>query len=363
MKKLITFVAVLAMVLPFSAMAMTPITDMEMADVTGQSGVSINADITMDVYIDTVAWGDSDGLTNVTYAHGGWGTTGAVNAGYVGISGLDINTIVIKARLDSFCTLGADATLNPFTVANDLHFITIDVAQGVLHGGATFVRIGLGSLLLTVADMSGTVALSPDDGTDVNFSNCTSYDDLQLNEVLGLFYLDDINVYVDPVSYIDIFADGACGVALSFNVVLNGISIDTLAWGDTDGAGTAGYFGAYSWNHAASTTHGWVGLEDLMISQLEIVGAITIDVSSVSVGSTTLYGVVAAHMGQLAVSFVRIGFAEDLTVKIAEMEGKVCVGYNSDFSAAINSNELGDFYLSGLDLDIYNGSWVDIFGH
>lgn len=62
MKKLITFVAVLAILLPFSAMAaMTSISDSEMAEVTGQVGIDIAIeDFNMDLYIETICWGDAD---------------------------------------------------------------------------------------------------------------------------------------------------------------------------------------------------------------------------------------------------------------------------------------------------------------
>lgn len=61
MKKLITFVAVLALVFPLSAMAMTPITDVEMAEVTGQVGVDIAiVDMHMDMSIGNISWGDID---------------------------------------------------------------------------------------------------------------------------------------------------------------------------------------------------------------------------------------------------------------------------------------------------------------
>jgi hypothetical protein len=48
--------------LSFSAWAMTPLTDSELSDVTGQAGVSIFFDVAMNIHFDVLAWGDSDGL-------------------------------------------------------------------------------------------------------------------------------------------------------------------------------------------------------------------------------------------------------------------------------------------------------------
>ncbi len=63
MKKILTAIVLFAfVVLPMSVMAMTSITEDELSTVTGQAGVSIGADITMNLSLGTVAWGDIDGL-------------------------------------------------------------------------------------------------------------------------------------------------------------------------------------------------------------------------------------------------------------------------------------------------------------
>jgi len=65
MKKILKAIAlIVCLVFPLSAMAMTTIGDSDLSTVTGQSGVSINLDVNMDLHLDTVAWGDSDGLAN-----------------------------------------------------------------------------------------------------------------------------------------------------------------------------------------------------------------------------------------------------------------------------------------------------------
>jgi len=132
MKRVLTFLAI--MLLPLSVMAMTPVSDQTLSDVTGQAGVNINADIMMDIAIGTLAWGDSDGILNG--GHPLWGTTDG--GGYVGVTGFDIDGLRIKAReTDTFDTYAAPAQLKP---------ITIDVATDAdIYDGATFVRFGLAS--------------------------------------------------------------------------------------------------------------------------------------------------------------------------------------------------------------------------
>ncbi len=51
--------------LPMSVLAMTAIDDNELAEITGQAGVSINVDVTANLSIGTIAWGDSDGFSRV----------------------------------------------------------------------------------------------------------------------------------------------------------------------------------------------------------------------------------------------------------------------------------------------------------
>mgnify|MGYP000905370113 CR=1 FL=1 len=51
------------LLLPLSVWAMTPVSDSDLSNVTGQAGVSINADLTMDITIGTMAWGDGDGVS------------------------------------------------------------------------------------------------------------------------------------------------------------------------------------------------------------------------------------------------------------------------------------------------------------
>jgi hypothetical protein len=80
----------------FSTWAMIPLTDSDLSDVSGQAGVSIMPNITMNIYIGVIAWGDSDGLG----ANNIWGekTTG----GYFGVTNFAINNLYIRPRKDAY---------------------------------------------------------------------------------------------------------------------------------------------------------------------------------------------------------------------------------------------------------------------
>jgi len=120
MKRVLTFLAI--MLLPLSVMAMTPVSDSTLSDVTGQAGVNINADLTMNIGIGTMAWGDADGIGgfNSGTDTSPWATVAA--GGYVGMTNFNINGLRIKAReTDTYNGWHSSAYLKP---------ITIDVATG-----------------------------------------------------------------------------------------------------------------------------------------------------------------------------------------------------------------------------------------
>ena len=78
-----------ALILPLSASAMSQLTDNELSDVIGQSGVSIYFDVTINLHCDVIAWGDMDGLgAGSVYSYPGWFGLSQVN-----ITGLRIRSI------------------------------------------------------------------------------------------------------------------------------------------------------------------------------------------------------------------------------------------------------------------------------
>ena len=125
MKKSI-FLIVALLCMPLPALAMKVMDDRALEEISGQSGVSIFVDITMNIHIDTLAWGDSDGLgpNNI------WGI--ATSGGYVGVTNLSMSNLYIGPRTDAY---------------NGLYPITIDVANGVPRGpDETYIRIDLEAL-------------------------------------------------------------------------------------------------------------------------------------------------------------------------------------------------------------------------
>lgn len=117
MKKAATILFIF--LLPMSASAMKPVTDTELDQITGNAGVSIFVDITMNISIDTIAWGDSDGLTPGFYNP--WGINAA--GGYVGVKNFRITNLSIRPRTDSFYPISSSAYWPSAT--------TIDVYNGI----------------------------------------------------------------------------------------------------------------------------------------------------------------------------------------------------------------------------------------
>ncbi len=149
MKKLITFVAVLAMLIPLSAMAMTPVADSELAEVTGQVGIDIAVvDFHMDMSIGNVAWGDTDGTADSGAMYVANHATDYTD-GYI-----NINNIVMD---DIFVTLNA----NPSFTASPAHLLyadplKIDVATLGAANVASQVFAGLAgktAIVITMGDM------------------------------------------------------------------------------------------------------------------------------------------------------------------------------------------------------------------
>ena len=349
MKRVLTFLAI--MLLPLSVMAMTPVSDQTLSDVTGQAGVNINADLMMDIKIGTLAWGDSDGILNG--GHPLWGTTDG--GGYVGVTGFDIDGLRIKAReTDTFDGYAAPAQLKP---------ITIDVATDPtysLYSGFTFVRFGLGSLEISMGALDFDVRLGTDAATLEDSGN-----------LLGVVSIGAMGIYIDPKSYVDIFSDGTCGVNIAMNIEIDQFNIDYVSWGDTDGVVNGG-IGAMPWMAAASA--GYVGLANLQIGgPITVAGQLAIDVNTAYAGIYS-HGIVGTDAGAAHVSVVHIQFGSDVysdptlgaadlfSVLVGPITAEVKLDRVADLDS-INAGVLGDIYISGFGLDIYGGSWVDIWAH
>jgi len=301
MKRVLTFLAI--MLLPLSVMAMTPVTDSDLADVTGQAGVNINANLTMDISIGTMAWGDSDGITGV---YNNWETI--ANGGYVGVTGFDLDDLKIRARVEHTDSWNSYSTLM-------LKPITIDVATGTkcdaggydpvtgaaIAGDATFVRMGLGALQIGINAMDFNVAL----GERAGLATSDDLGAAGLNQVMGVVSLGAMEVYINPWSYVDIYAHYGCGVSMDMNVILDRISLGYASWGDTDGLLTGGttakadpvtgpddlqVWMAPASYAAGAVSAGYIGLRDFNLGDLTtpaivIDGTVAIDVTTSAVGT------------------------------------------------------------------------------
>ncbi len=82
-----------AVLVPLSAPAMKPLNEADLSGISGQSGVSMFVDITMNIHISTIAWGDSDGLG--AGPDNPWGIQ--TSGGYVGASNLTVQNLAIRS--------------------------------------------------------------------------------------------------------------------------------------------------------------------------------------------------------------------------------------------------------------------------
>lgn len=323
---------------PLSMMAMTPVRDHDLSQVAGQAGVSINADIMMNIAIDTLAWGDYDGI--LEGGHPSWGTT--AEGGYVGLAGFDVVGLRIKAREND--------TFGGYSAAADFKPITIDVASDPtysLYSGFTFVRFGLGSLQITMDHMDFAVFLAAPGAP---------------GQVLGTVNLGALAVYINPWSYVDIYNSrpgNRCGIFATMSIVIDELDLGHLSWGDLDGIDNAG-IGAMPWMSEAGASAGYVGISNLRVGgPILMQGTVAIDV-------TTSYAGVYAHSGTpeyAPVSVVHIGFPQVFSLDVA---GPITADVKLDGTASLNSpnaGTLGNIYISGLGIDIRSRSWVDIWAH
>ncbi len=432
MKKIFMVFALMAMLmLPLTSFSMTAMEEGDLSSVTGQAGVSINLDVRVDLVAETLAWGDADGFVadHVSVTSG----VGQNNAGWVGLSDLEVSNLRIRAdqmmlagdfvqkKLGNFTaavtsivastgaymldnsldnaalvstlslsagfvyddyetwestditklvggtvitmtqagtyattgaalqaanvTYGADALAlqAEITSENFTPFapLTIDVATGTYasapHGvGITFVRIGTGSLQISMDSMVGKVELGP----SANFPTYPQNGIPALQYQLGSLYLGELFLRIGGNSYVDIFnARGADtqGVSIYANLTIKDFGIGTLAWGDADGidwqftneAGdTAGTTKLHTTDTELETpatgdvdpiadAAGWVGLKKLNIDRIDVLGQIDIDVAT-DVSDWT---------------YVQIGFGDGLNLQLSGLTATAALGPGELISA------------------------------
>lgn len=312
MKKLLVLLCVV--LCPLSAMALSEESDETLAAITGQAGVSINPNFTVDISISTIAWGDKTGVDPSTA--GGWGQVGTT--GYVGVTGLNLTGLTVNSQAGV-----AGVNYKP---------ITIDVATGGAHGaGVTFVRFGLGSLKLTMPAQDITLAL----GSSANL----------LTQTLGKYYINLTSLEFDPKSSLDIYAGSSgCGINIAENLIIKDMKIETLSWGDTDGiSGVTG------------STGGYVGLANLQLTTANNPITLT-GTMSINIGSNPAY----ANSGTV----MRVGFAEtDFVTNVnGPITGDVMLDSSKSLDSA-NAKSLGDIYISSCKTTFKKDGFVDIWAH
>lgn len=329
MKKILGLI-LLSFFATLSAWAMTPLPDESLSCVTGQAGVSINPDVTLTIGIDSAAWGDADGIGSLTSYGWNAGTTG----GYVGVRNFSLNNLRMKSRETD--TFGGYDT-------SQWKPITIDVATDPLtYGGSTFVRLGEGAMQITWDSLSLDAVTGPAGNN--------------LNQKLGEVYLGSLALYLNPLSYIDIYNDRGTGVGvnLAWNTLADRIDLSAVSWGDSDGL-PGGLIGdGVTWM-APGGSPGYVGLSGIHIDTSGLKGTFTIDVNT----STT--GVYSAMNGG-PVSVVHVGFPTDFLVFAGRFTAEVRTD-NTPQLVSPNAGVLGNLFIDDLNITILNGSWVDIWAH
>jgi len=310
---------------PVSVLAMTAISDDEMAQVTGQRGVSINVDVTANLSIGTIAWGDSDGFA------------GYSNAGFVGIEGLDL-TIHFSGRHD-----GPFATTGPSAVGYMGNKpITIDVGSDTL-GWTTQVRIGLPTSHLTVSELQADIFIS---GVTAGAPTSTTA------QQLGAIYMNGIEILLGESSspavassynagYLTIGAAGSGnrGINFGFDVNIDSINIDTISYGNTTSI-LAGSFGT-------AATAGYIGVTDLTIGHMNIDGGFNI-----GIGTLNTDAINNGH-GQGIITQVNILIHHNTTVTIpSAITGTVVLAQDQELTTG--ADELGNFYIGSVTARIVN---------
>ncbi len=399
MKRVLTILAIL--LLPLSVWAMTPVTDSDLSNVTGQAGVNINADLNMNILIGTMAWGDSDGVKAM------WNTR-VYSGGFVGIDNFNLTNLRVSARAESTDNWNGYSTffLKP---------ITIDVATGdkTAVGGQldqTFVRFGLGSLRISMDALSfnvGTSAGYIPSGTAVTIS-----------DIMGSVNMGDMTMYIAPTSYVDIFSHAGTGVSFQMRVTIDRFAMGYLSWGDADGLnGVNLTTDDVEWI-GATHSNGFIGLDNMNFGSttapaFTITGTAAIDVVTSQTGEYAVLNMTKNYLFNLAagsgmfvnsdqpttaeldsfcnnvlypqqgifypvlatamnsavspITVVHISFPEDFNFTMGAMRTAVKLGNNANLTTTggVSPKEqvLGDIYIGGLDFTIQQGSWVDIWAH
>ena len=293
MKKLFSAIAIIAsLIFSFSAMAMNTIGDNDLSKVTGQSGVSLGIDATIDMSFGIIAWGDKDGI-NTTYSSAGW----------VGLANGSIDDLRIRPRIDSaiaaaFAAEYTTTQLDAFAVklgyadwatlvTNDPLYLrrialanqTMTIDVGTNSSSQTMVRIGLPTGLITMTSMTADLGLWAD------ATSATALADIQK---LGSLYVGGMTALIGRNSIVDIYAHTGVGITMNIAVNIDSIAIDTVSYGDTGGLPSV----AGGTTYAAGA--GYVGLLYMSATGITTNMNVTIDVATADTTKATNFLTAAA---------------------------------------------------------------------
>lgn len=342
MKKFIAILAVL-MLVPFTAFGLESLSEDVMDNVTGQAGVSIAADITVNLTMDTMAWGDSDGIDADTSDSAGW----------IGLKNFNMSNL--RIRLDS--SLAAQGV----TGIAQIKLFTIDVATGTKNGVAntTFVRLGLGSQHITMDSMTAAVQLGGAHG---------------LGQEMGDFAIIGFDMILDGNSTVDIYAHGGAGVTMDLNVMMKTINIAAMSWGDKDGLGTDTIINPLAADgplqvSGDNTNAGYVGLANLAIVNMSIKGQVMIDVASLDRPAIGTNGAAQAGLLYVYNAMLATGYdggttgvlirLNNLAIHMDSFAADVVLAGNSALTTGAST--LGNIWMDNMNMTV-NG-WVGIFAH
>lgn len=407
-------VLLLLLLLPLCLVSMNPLSDPDMANISGQSGVTINIDATMNVSFAQVGWGDLDGVPGVS-SQGGW----------IGIDSLKMDHLHVWPRTD-FALESPDFEgtydKNGDGGQSDLQFLTMDLVylpvdpadnndgpfyfdrQSGMSGGMYVVqRTGIPTLNIVLDSMSVNVVTGPFEGNPAVNGYKPHFDQL-----LGKIYLSGLNVATgkDGVALIWPHSNGSNASSMFGNLLIgSGVSmelqqvkvdyllLDKLAWGDIDGKGDIYTPGSTpeDWEKSRIAqgldNEGWVGLKDLAIKNIIINGKTSIDVgtvlandgstiSDINVNSKKAFLSLPAAQNEIyntifdrdgGKTFASITLGDHFTVSMEKLGAWVVLGKSVSDDDFVE--KLGYFGASGMNLDIINnqetkaGSYVRIFAH
>ena len=260
-----------------------------------QMGIGVNVNATIDrISLATLSLGDCDGYK-------GTNSFGAdfTKAGYVGLK--DTNIVGVTAS-------------GP-----------MGISVGTVDGGVKSVHMGLGNgidnLNVGMSSLDTTLVL----GDKKDFSGTVG--------VLGTIYMNNLQMQAN--GYLDIYNPAANNQAttLGFGLKIPSLSLATLAWGDADGFSDKS--GAY------------VGVRNLAINNLAIVGQATFYTQTVQLGDTGINLPVGT-------TFVNIDLS-NLNVSMAYMTREGVLG-NSKDNLNQGNQVLRSVSWSNVNLDINTGT-------